>query len=62
MEVLNILFRFTTERRQAFTDNKNEAKNGTHYELGSKVVDPPAYMNVTSKIQYSPGKTGLSKA
>ena len=62
MEVLILLLRIPTEKREAFTDYKNEAKHGTHYQLGSKVVDPPNYMNVTSKIQYSPGKTGLSRA
>jgi hypothetical protein len=41
----------------AFTDNKNEGKDGTHYELSSKVVDPPSYMRVDSKIKYSPSKT-----
>ncbi len=49
----------------AFTDNKNEAKDGTHYQIAPKVVNPPTYMNVNSKINYdSPPKsmikTGLS--
>lgn len=49
----------------AFTDNKNEAKDGTHYQIAPKVVNPPTYMNVSSKLNYeSPPKsmlkTGLS--
>jgi hypothetical protein len=60
LEVHVLLFRFSTEKRQSFTDQRNEAKNGTHYELGSKVVDPPSYMNVTSKVQFE--RTGLTSA
>jgi len=41
----------------AFTDYKNEAKNGVHYELQSKVVDPPSYMNVDSKLKFSSTKS-----
>jgi hypothetical protein len=41
----------------SFTDRKNEAKDGTHYEITSKVVNPPTYMNVNSKIDYSPTKS-----
>jgi hypothetical protein len=37
---------FPKEERIAFTDKKNEAKDGTHYDIPSKVVDPPAYMKV----------------
>ena len=49
------------EPRIAFTDKKNEAKNGTHYDLPEKVVDPPKYMNVESKIKYdSPSKSNYS--
>ena len=44
-----------------FTDKKNEAKDGTHYDLPEKVVDPPKYMNVESKIKYdSPSKSNYS--
>lgn len=39
----------------------NEAKNGTQYNIPEKVVDPPKYMNVQSKVQYeSPTKTAYS--
>lgn len=47
--------------RIAFTDKKNEAKDGRHYDIPEKVVDPPKYMNVESKIKYdSPDKTAYS--
>jgi len=45
---------FPKEVRLAFTDLKSEAKFGRHYEIQSKVVDPPSYMNVQSKIQVDP--------
>ena len=57
LEVVFALFRFSSDKRVAFTDYKNEAKEGVHYELTSRVVDPPSYMRVTSKIQYSPSKS-----
>jgi hypothetical protein len=56
MEVFLHIFRFSTEKRISFTDHKNEAKNGTHYEIPSKMVNPPTYMNVNSKINFSPKK------
>lgn len=52
---------FTKEARIAFTDKNNEAKHGTHYDIPSKVVDPPTYMNVQPKLKFSsPTKTSLS--
>jgi hypothetical protein len=45
----------------SFTDLKNEAKNGTHYELKAKVVDPPSYMRVDSKVKFSPNKSALAQ-
>lgn len=45
-------FAMSQEKRITFTDQKNEAKNGTFYDISSKVVDPPSYMRVQSKIKY----------
>ena len=50
-------WKFSTEKRPAFTDLKNEAKDGQHYEIPDKVVDPPKYMNVESKVKFSPSKS-----
>lgn len=52
---------FPKQVRIAFTDKKNEAKHGQHYDIPAKVVDPPKYMRVESKIKYdSPAKTTYS--
>ena len=31
---------------------KNEAKDGQHYDIPEKVVDPPNYMRVEPKVKY----------
>ena len=41
----------------AFTDHKNEAKDGQHYNIPEKYVDPPKYMNVEQKVKFSPAKS-----
>ena len=57
MEVFVLLFRFKEEKRPAFTDKRNEAKDGLMYEIPGMVPNPPKYQNVKSKIEYSPSKT-----
>lgn len=57
MEVLPRLSRFPSEKRISFTDRRSEAKGGTHYEISSKVVDPPSYMRVSSRLSLSPSKS-----
>ena len=52
-------WKFSTEKRIAFTDMKNEAKDGQHYNIPDKVVDPPKYMNVDSKVKFSPSKSTM---
>lgn len=39
---------------------KNEAKDGQHYEIPEKVVDPPKYMNVESKVKYDKTSSNYS--